>query len=78
MPSSQEGLGGSRGGVCKQEDRAHQAPPDGGLAAAGRQTERLSGWAASHFPDGNIIVGTFGLWAGLLKLKAEDGVYLLP
>ena len=51
----------------------------GSLAGGGQQTEtKPSGWVASHSPDGNAIVGARGLRAGLIKLKAEDGVYLLP
>lgn len=39
---------------------------------------RPSGWVASHSPDGNTIMGVFGLRTGFIILKAESSVYLLP
>lgn len=65
--------------VCKRISSSPPPPPDRGLAGGGQQTEtKPSGWAASHSPDRNATVGAFGLRAGFIKLKAENGVYLLP
>lgn len=42
-----------------------------GRGRSANTATRPSGWAASHSPDGNTIMGAFGLQAGFIILKAE-------
>lgn len=76
LASCQEGV---RGSVKDRIQHTKLPQTEARQEEGSKHTEtRPSGCVASHPPDRNAIVGALGWQAGLIILKAENGVYLLP